>query len=661
MNIRLIVLVFFYSLLCYAQSDSIQIETGEIIEDLVDEPEEESDNSDLYEEFENFVEHPVNINSASLEDLIKIPYFDLAIAGKIIDHRDKYGPFFSINELYTISDIPENLLRKSLVFLTTSNSSEKKNYDKKNDHSTVSFTLRNRILYDIQPVEGFKENVFVGSNFKTYSRLQIDYRDNLKSGILIAKDAGEISYADFTSGYIMISNFLNISSIIIGDYIPRFGKGLALWGSYGLTKNSNKFYSIKKYSGIIKPYSGSMENNYFRGAAVEQNWEHAQVSIFYSVNHLDANIDTISGYITSITLDGLHRTATEISKGNSAIEKTYGFAIKSDLFNSIYIGALYYNSRFNYPIKYDNLLDKYGDIFNYFSSYIDLYLNNFNVFGELTYDGNSTALITGVNCSISPKFDYVFSIRNYSSKYFNLHGYGFGEKAGDVNNEFGIYNSIRWSTIIGDLIFYFDQFKFPFSTYSNPLPSQGNEIMMSLNSYFLGKIEFNFKYKFENKEITDELYNQKELIKRLKQSYRAEIIFNLLPSIRLKTRFEYLKYFVQSAENLEEGYLIHQDLRIKTLDNLTIYCRAALFNTDSFNSAIYEYENDMPGIMYSAGLYGKGVRLYIALKYEFIKRSSVSIKYSETYKPSESSMRSGYSEIEGNLDNRLGLQFDVNF
>jgi len=39
---------------------------------------------------------------------------------------------------------------------------------------------------------------------------------------------------------------------------------------------------------------------------------------------------------------------------------------------------------------------------------------------------------------------------------------------------------------------------------------------------------------------------------------------------------------------------------------------------------------------------------------------TISAKYSETYKPKEKSLSSGNNTINGNLDNRLSLQLDLN-
>jgi hypothetical protein len=92
-----------------------------------------------------------------------------------------------------------------------------------------------------------------------------------------------------------------------------------------------------------------------------------------------------------------------------------------------------------------------------------------------------------------------------------------------------------------------------------------------------------------------------------------------------------------------------------------LYARIVFFRTDSFNSAIYEYENDLTGVLTNRALFGEGLRWYLIIRYRPMRLFTLSLKYSETYKPKEKSISSGFNEIAGNLDNRLALQIDVKF
>jgi len=83
------------------------LRTEEILEDILQEPVGDIDESDLYDQLEQLLLNPININTATIDDLLQITLIDISAARLIIDHRGKYGYFFSLNELNSI----ENLIR----------------------------------------------------------------------------------------------------------------------------------------------------------------------------------------------------------------------------------------------------------------------------------------------------------------------------------------------------------------------------------------------------------------------------------------------------------------------------------------------------------------------------------------------------------------------
>ena len=115
----LIVLTFFISIASntFSQTDSSYLKTEEILDDILQEPNEESDNSDLYDQLEQLLLNPINLNQATLDDLLQIPGLDISSARLIINHRNHYGNFFSLSELNAIPDLDKNLVKKITPFL----------------------------------------------------------------------------------------------------------------------------------------------------------------------------------------------------------------------------------------------------------------------------------------------------------------------------------------------------------------------------------------------------------------------------------------------------------------------------------------------------------------------------------------------------------------
>lgn len=646
-----------------AQLDSSNIIIDNVLDNIIDESDNETDNSELTEILEELTNNPVDINKADLIELTKIPGVDNITAQKIIDHRNKFGKYYSTNELYTIETFDKNLVEQITPFIKTDDDNSLINSEKSGSFFNNSkFLVRNRVTSDLQTRKGFLDNKYVGSKLKSYNRFIYKYKKNYQMGILAEKDPGENSFTDFLSYHLQIKNFGFIKNFVAGDFVLEFGQGLALWSPFGFSKGSDAIYSTKKYSRYLKPYTSSSEYRFFRGIATTINiFNNFNITVFYSSNHLDATIDSSTLEITSLGQTGFHRFDTEINKKNSVNSKIKGSILDYSFLGRYTIGFIYYNNSFDKDFKSESVYGIKGNNFNYTSLYYDANFSKINIFGEFTYDGIAVASINGIKLFVTNNFSFVTSIRSYPRNYNNLYGFGFSERSGKINNEVGLYSGIKWKLPIGVLDFYFDNFKFPYQTSENSLSSEGNEFLINfLFTPFKGW-QNKLRYKYENKEVTALINTNETIVKRLKQNIRVEFISEISKSLSLKTRVEYNHFFIKDTQIKEKGYLVFQDLKYTLNNYLYFYGRITFFQTDSFNSAIYEYENDLLGVMPNIALFGQGIRTYLIIKYRPWNYLSVSAKYSETYKPQEKYLSSGENEIDGNIDNRISFQIDFNF
>jgi hypothetical protein len=278
----------------------------------------------------------------------------------------------------------------------------------------------------------------------------------------------------------------------------------------------------------------------------------------------------------------------------------------------------------------------------------------------LVYNGVSAASINGIEIPVSKDLILVSSVRSYPRNFNNLHGFSFGEKSGAAKNEFGIYYGIRWNSPAGLLNLYYDQFKFPYASYRMPLPCTGNEFLIDYKNKLVNNFETKLRFKYENKEIAFDGNNNSRIGKMIKKICRTEINYKINTQVKLTGRFEYHNINITN-NSIEEGFLTFQDIHFNLSHVFNFYSRIIFFKTDSFNSAVYEYENDLAGTLINAALYGEGIRWYLVARIKPYKKMTISFKYSETIKPKEKYLGSGLLEIKGNLDNRLSLQMDLNY
>ncbi len=666
-SIQVLALSLLLSNNLHSLTDTLFIDTEDILEIITEEISNESDNSELFDRLEYFITNPVNINTAELKDLLIIPLLDIYSANVIINHRKKFGYFFSVKELYTIRELNNETVNNIIQFVTVDSrqsQTEKLIPEKNSSLSEISllrYNIRSRIANDLQTRKGFTENRYAGSKLKNYNRLLIRQSQTYQAGILTDKDPGESSYTDFISFHLMAKEIGIVKSLVLGDYLLEFGQGLALWSLYPISKSSDAIYPVKKNARGIRAYTSSTEMGFFRGAASSFQFDGFQFSAFYSQNKFDASLDQETGMITSRPLDGYHRTESEIARKNNANEKLFGTALQYYPIGNVNMGLLFYEVSLSNPVQSSSFFGLNGDEFRYYSFFYDALFLNMNVFGEFSYDQNSVASINGFEMSVTKYFSFVTAFRNYPSKYKNYKGSGFGERSGATHNETGFYTGFKWRLPVGLLNVYYDQFKYPYRTFNNVSPSEGEEFFIELTSKPFSKSETKIRYKFENKDISQTLIGLRQVTKRLRQSARVELIHSISKKLRVRSRVEINHFNIKASEQKEQGYLFFQDFRYFPAGDITIYARIIFFITDSFNSAIYEYENDLTGIMTNLPMYGEGMRWYLMARYKLIPGITFSLKYSETYKPKERTLSSGNNLIPNNVDNKISLQFDVNF
>ncbi len=83
--------------------------------------------------------------------------------------------------------------------------------------------------------------------------------------------------------------------------------------------------------------------------------------------------------------------------------------------------------------------------------------------------------------------------------------------------------------------------------------------------------------------------------------------------------------------------------------------RYALFDTDNYQSRLYEYENNLLYVMSIPAFFGKGRRWYILLKFSPIPELSIWARYDVTTFENKKSIGSGLDVIPGNKKSHIGL------
>jgi DNA uptake protein ComE-like DNA-binding protein len=666
-----IVLFVAISVASQAQETDPQRIIESILESHLDKIEEQTDVALIIEDLEGFLENPININATTAVELSRLYVLNDVQINKLIDYLNNYGPAYSIFELKTIDGFTPNLLQKIEPFIWFGPTEESKKFGDAFQYGKNQVLLRT--LGTVQKASGYQpredgSTPYEGNQYRYYTRYRYEARDQFSAGVTAEKDPGESFFTgsnkqgfDFYSAHVSMNINSTFENISVGDFLVRAGQGLVLWQGYTSGKSENVMQISKTNQGI-RPSTAVEENLFFRGAATTLKFGKARLSFFYSQKNDDGNVagtDSTGQFITSLQTSGYHRTKSEIEDKNTVRNTNFG-GLFSWYFSNLKIGAVIVRQQLNLPlIPATQLYNKYRfSGTENLTGGIDYSFNKgkYQLFGEAALSkSGGKAFIQGAVINLNDQLSFSALFRHFDKNYQSLWANTFAEGS-NINNESGMYFGIKVLPVkLVTLSAYSDYYRSEWINYSTAAPSTGWDVMAQADFAISRKTEFYIRYKNEEKEvkfIQDERYvNLPERTQKIRVHFQHQ--YN--EKITLKTRFEHTFYVGLEKEN---GYMIFQDIQYSPIKiPLKISGRLAWFSTDSYNSRIYAYENDILYTFSIPSFYGKGFRTYINLNYKIAKNLDFWFKIGNTLWNDRDAISSGYNEIQGN--NKTELKFQL--
>lgn len=653
--------------------------TEQQLENLTDADQTEPEDDSYLQQLEQFRRTPVDLNIADINELRELRMLtDLQIIN-FISYRRLFGKFISIYELQAVPTWDVNTIRKLLPFITIASAASFRDDPGKFFKNGVhSFLFRYSQV--TEKAKGFdKANTgtkYLGSPQRLFFRYRYTYKNLLQFGLVSDKDAGEQFFKgaqnkgfDFYSFHLFARKMGIIQALALGDFTVNMGQGLIQWQSLAF-KKSAAVMDVKRQSAILRPYSSAGEFNFNRGAAITVKKGNVEGTAFVSIRQLSASFvaDTINfeDYISSFQASGYHRTEAEVADKNSLRQTSFGGNIKY-MGNRWQIGinAVQYN--FSLPVQKRNepynLFAISGKSRHNISLDYSYTYKNLHFFGEAAADKNfNKAFLNGLLVSVDPRIDISFVQRTIAKDYQAVNGNAFTENTYPTN-ENGIYAGITIRPAAAwRLDAYGDIYKFPWLKYQVDAPSYGRDFLAQLTYIPNKQVEIYTRFKNESKQANqrDNTTATNYLVQLPKQNWRIQTSYKLDPAVTLRNRIEMTWY--NKKENKETGFLTFMDFIYKPIMKpFSGFVRLQYFETDSYNSRLYAYEND---VLYSYSIpvfYDKGYRYYLTLNYDLTKRLSFWMRWAQTIYKDKTAIGSGLDEISGNRSTEIKCQVRYSF
>ncbi len=677
--ISLFLLIGMLPIPIFAQ-DSSKVEVERQLEQAFEELDTEESGltgEQLTQFLEDLASNPININSAGVSELLQIPGFNLIIARAVIDYR-KTKPFESVNEILEVRGVGSVTLQRMRPYITIGGVNERfRNFYTSPGYwlSGNKFEAISRFQQNLEDQEGFirpdSTGGYLGNPVKYYQRFRMQ-SDHLSINLTQEKDAGEqltgISDFDYNSWHLALTENGNLKSLVIGDYSLSFGQGLVIWTGGAFGKGREVTGTISKNERGLRAYGSAQETDFFRGVAATYG-DQIEFTAFYSDRPRTASV--IEGDTTRFpSSSGFHRTRLELNRRNNIDQKTFGGRVKADTPIGL-IGITGYSTEFSaYIGKGNSLSDLYkfeGRSNSVFGIDYRGLIGSSLVFAEMARSENGgIGGVAGVEASVGFSTDLALLYRNYKKDFQSFMGTGFGETSGDPNNEAGFYVGISHRLLNGYSISgYVDQYRFEAPRSGTTQSTEGYDVLGLIEGSITSSLD---AYILLRNEIKDDEYvieagsgrEQRVLGKEKRTSVRLQTEYQLNRKVRLRSRGELVRY-QSPGKGWETGFLIYQDVRLQLSGKLQLDARVTLFDTESFDTRVYQFENDLLYVLSNVALSGRGERVYGVLKYEAFEWLDLWLKYSVTTIEDIQSLSSGLGEIQGNQRSFLGIQARVQF
>ena len=613
-----------------------------------------------YDMFYELEENPININTATREQLEQLPFLTAKDVESINEYLYFHGPMKSLGELLLIKDL-DYFKRCLLFYFVYAGDVEKRGFPKLNN--IVKYGKHNIIATLKVPFYKRKgdKNGYYGYQYKHSVRYDFTYGDYVRFGLLGAQDAGEPFFAgknkmgyDFYSFYFMLKKLGHVKTLALGRYRARFGMGLVLNNNISYGKLS-ALSSLNSGGSNIRVHSSRSDANYLQGAAVTVNVvKGLDVSGFVSYRKLDATLNSDDGSIATIVTSGYHRTKSELDKKHNSSQFVAGGNVnyKYGGFHAGFTG-LYtsldkrlkpkteavYRRHYAHGKKFYNVGLNYGYTWHRLS-----------FSGEVATGGcNAVATINSLSYSLTDVVDLLAVQRFYSYRYYSLFAESFSE-GGAVQNESGVYLGVNMRPRPDLRIMAYTDFAYfawPKYQASNSSRSFDNLVQMIYSRDYW---TFSARYRLKLRERDNE--DKSCLIFKNEQRGRLSAAYNdgrWSGKTQLDMAFTHYKEY-------SFGWMLTQNIGFNSGKMLNVIASLGYFDTDDYNSRLYTYER---GMLYSfsfPAFYGNGLRFSLYADADISDKVRLTAKIATTKYFDRDKIGSGYQEISASSATDLELQ-----
>ena len=624
------------------------------------------------EELSNRLQEPVNLNSATREQLEQFPFLSDIQIEHLLAYIYIHGQMETIYELQLVEELDRQTIQYLLPFVCIKAINNEPAFRWKTMLKDAGRYGKNEVLTRLD-IPFYKrkgyEHTYLGPSVYNSVKYTFRYRDQLYAGGVAEKDAGEPfaalhnSYGyDYYSFYLLLQNCGRLKSLAVGNYRLSFGQGLVMSTDYLMGKTIYAS-SFNNRSTGIKRHSSTDEYNYFRGVATTVALtKRLSVSAFYSHRNMDGVVT--DGEITSVYKTGLHRSRKEADKKNLLTSQLTGGNVSYQQ-NHIRLGITGVYYVFNRP--YEPELTGYSKYNIHGNHFYNLGIDyayrwrRFSFQGETAIGKQGWASLNRLQYSPVQDIQFMLIHRFYSYDYWAMYAHSFGEGS-TVQNEQGYYVGLETTPFSHWRFFVsFDLFSFPWKKYRINKPSRGTDGLTQATFTPRTNLSMYLKYRYKQKER--DLTGSKGTLTLpiFHHQLRYRLNYSLNDVFSSRTTLDY-NHFHSQDRAATKGYQVTQMISSQLpWTRLFADVQGSYFCTDDYDSRVYVSEKGLLYTFYTPSFQGRGFRCAVRLRYELNKHWLFITKFGETIYLNRNEIGSGNDLIYGNKKADIQMQLRIKF
>jgi epoxyqueuosine reductase len=645
--------------------------TDDIFQDLVVDnyADEETDWSELVERLHEQIHQPVNLNTATRQELEQFSFLTPQQVENILAYIYEHGEMKSLSELMLVSNLGVRCIKLLTPFVCAQpveNSSRLKAADvlRGGRHEVVA-----RLDIPFYRRAGYTDT-YLGPALYQSVKYKFTYRKRISFGLNAEKDAGEPFGAlcnkkgyDYYSAHLLITDVGLFKTLLIGDYGLNFGQGLVMNTDFCISSSSYSFSSPFATGGIRK-HTSMAESNFFRGVATTiRTARELNITPFYSCKAIDGNVDSY-GRLTSIVTTGLHRSSSEMEKKHTATLQTAG-ANAAWLHGPLHLGLTgiyYWLSRDYQPdLSGYRKFNIHGQRF--FNASIDYgyHLRRLSLAGEVATGSSGMAVINKLSYNATRDYRFILIHRYYSHNYWAMFASAFSE-GGSVSNENGWYAACSMDIASSLTLFASaDLFSFPWKKYRISSSSTGAAATVRASCAVSNGATISAEYKLRRRYRDLAGSSGSATYPYMQHRWRLYADYSIASALQLRTTAD-ANIFSYPTQATTKGMQLTQSatftparfpLRLKPL--FSIFC------TDGYDTRVFVPES---GLLYSystPSFYGRGIHWSLNASYPFGRHLTAMCKAGQTIYFDRNQIGSSHDLINSNRKTDLQLLIQCKF